>query len=130
MSRKARLDSRVFASIDLFRGAPERALHRIADLARIRRLPRRTHIFSQGDEDVRAHAVIEGTVRIVQSGSDGAQIVMRIAGPGQTFGTAAMFTDRRYPADGITMSDTVEASWSDADFRALLSSYPAIAFNL
>ena len=41
-----------------------------------------------------------------------------------------MFTDRRYPADAITMSDTVEASWSEGDFLGLLSSYPQIAMNL
>ena len=130
MSKKARLDSDVFGSIDLFRAVPERALHKIADPARIRRLPRRTHIFSQGDEEVRAHAVIEGAVQIVQSGSDGAQVVMRIAGPRQMFGTVAMFTGCRYAADAVTMSETVEASWSEADFMALVAAYPQIAFNL
>ena len=87
MSRTACLDPPSFAFVNLFGGVFERSLQKTADLARIRRLPRQTQIFSQGDDDIRAYAVIEGAVRIVQSGSDGAQVLMRIAGPAQTFGT-------------------------------------------
>lgn len=130
MSRKLPPDVHALASIELFRGVPERALHRIAAAARIRRLPRRARIFSQGDGDVRAHAVLEGAVNIVQSGSDGTQVVMRIASPGQIFGTVALFTDRRYPADAITMCETVEASWSETDFQDLLGAFPDIAVSL
>ena len=130
MARRTIFDSRALASVDLFRGIPDRALHRIADLARVRHLPRRTRIFSQGDDAVSAHAVLEGAVALVQSGSEGTQVVMGIAGPGQTFGTVALFTDRRYSADAVAMSDTVEASWSQTDFLALLGPYPQIALNL
>ena len=70
--------------------------------ARVRRLPKDLRIFSQGDDGVRAHAVIEGGVRIAQSGSDGAQVIVRFIGPGEMFGTVALFTDGRYPADAIT----------------------------
>lgn len=45
-----------------------------------------------------AHALLQGTVRISQSGSDGAQIVIRFIGSGEVFGVAAAFTDHRYPA--------------------------------
>lgn len=130
MSRKLPPDAQAFAAIELFRGVPERALHRIAAAARVRRLPKRIRIFSQGDDDVRAHAVLEGAVSIIQSGSDGTQVVMRIAGPGQIFGTVAIFTDRRYPADAITMCETVEASWSEADLQHLLGAFPDIAVSL
>lgn len=130
MSERLHIDARDFASVDAFRGVSEHGLQRIADLARIRRLPRRTRVFSQGDADVRAHAALEGAVQIVQAGSDGAQSVMQIASSGQTFGTIALFTDRRYSADAITMSETVEASWSEVDFLDLLGAHARIAVNL
>jgi CRP-like cAMP-binding protein len=59
----------------------------------VRRLPKDMRIFNQGDDSVRAHAIIEGRVRIAQLGSDGAQVVIRFIGPAEMFGTVALFTD-------------------------------------
>ena len=130
MSRKVHTDSRSFAAVDLFRGVSERGLHKIAELARVRQLRRRASVFSQDCAEVRAHAVLEGAVNIVQSASDGSQVAMRIVGPGQTFGTVSLFTNGRYPADAVTMSETLEASWSETDFLSLVDSHPPIAVNL
>jgi len=116
--------------MELFRGLPPAALEAATAHARIRRLPRNAGIFNQGDGEVRAHAILEGGVRISQSGSDGAQVVIRFIGPGETFGTVALFTGGHYPADAITLSETLEASWSEADLLELMSSYPQIAINV
>ncbi len=116
--------------MELFRELPAAALDAVAAAARVRQLPKDFLIFSQGDEGARAHAVIEGGVRIAQSGSDGAQAVMRFIGPGEMFGTVALFTDGRYPADAITVSETLEASWSEAELRELIARYPQIAINV
>ena len=130
MSKAAQPDYRTYARVDMFPGVSDCGLLKIAELARVRRLLPRTRVFSQGDGEVRGHVVLEGAINIVQSGSDGAQTVMRIAGPGQAFGIVAMFTDRRYLADAITMSETLEASWSEAEFHDLLGFHPEIAVNL
>ncbi|MGH6890609.1 MAG: Crp/Fnr family transcriptional regulator, partial [Rhizomicrobium sp.] len=71
--------------MELFLGLTSSGIDAVAASARVRRLPKDTLIFNQGDANVRAHAVIEGGVRISQSGSDGAQIVMRFIGPGEMF---------------------------------------------
>jgi CRP-like cAMP-binding protein len=46
-------------------------------------------------------------------------------GPGEMFGTVSLFTDGRYPADAITLSETLEASWSEDELLDLMASYPA-----
>ena len=79
---------------------------------------------------MRAHAVIEGGVRIAQSGSDGAQVIIRFIGPGEMFGTVSLFTDGRYPADAITLADTLEASWSEAELIELINRHPQIGINV
>ncbi len=83
-----------------------------------------------GDDSVRARAIIEGSVRIAQSGSDGAQVVIRFIGPAEMFGTVALFTDKRYPADAITLAETLEASWSEEELSGLMAGYPQIAINV
>ncbi len=79
---------------------------------------------------MRAHAVVEGGVRIAQSGSDGAQIVIRFVGPGEMFGTVSLFTDGHYPADAVTVSETLEASWSESELLELIRRHPQIAINV
>jgi CRP-like cAMP-binding protein len=116
--------------MELFRGLSSTALESAAACARVRRLPKDICIFNQGDDSVRAHAIIEGGVRIAQSGSDGAQVVIRFIGPGEMFGTVALFTDGRYPADAVTLAETLEASWSENELLDLIDRHPQIAVNV
>ena len=130
MTATAQLVPQALAAIELFRGLPASALATVAACARVRRLPKDLRIFNQGDDGVRAHAVIEGGVRIAQSGSDGAQVIIRFIGPGEMFGTVALFTDGCYPADAITLADTLEASWSEAELIELIHRHPQIGINV
>lgn len=130
MATHPHIPPQALAEMALFRGLPDTALEAAAATARVRCLRKDSRIFNQGDEEVRAHAVIQGAVRIAQTGSDGAQVVVRFIGSGEMFGTVALFTDGRYPADAITLSDTLEVSWSEADLLELLARFPPIATNL
>ena len=130
MIKDAQLAPQSLVAMELFRGLPLPALEAVAACTRMRRLPKEIRIFNQGDDGVRAHAVIEGGVRIAQSGSDGAQVVIRFIGPGEMFGTVALFTDGRYPADAITLAETLEASWSEAELLELMRRHPQIAINV
>ncbi|MGH7017644.1 MAG: Crp/Fnr family transcriptional regulator [Caulobacteraceae bacterium] len=125
----SQLDERALAAMRLFKGVNDEAMAAAAERARTHRWPRAAVLFNQGDDGVRAHIVIEGAVRIVQSGSDGAQSLMRLVGPGEIFGAVALFTDGRYPADAVAVSETLEASWSEADLAALMHAYPEVAIN-
>jgi len=118
------------ASLELFLGLSPQAFGEVMASARVRRLSKETRIFDQGDPSVRAHALIEGSVRISQSGSDGAQVVMRFIGPGEMFGTVALFTDGRYPAEAVTLAESLEVSWSEADLFELMGHHPQIAMNV
>ncbi len=129
MTTDLHLRAEALAATDLFAGLPFSALETVAATARQRRVPAGTRIFNQGDEGVRAHAVIEGCVRISQSGSDGAQVIVRFIGPGEIFGTVALFTDGRYPGDATALAETVEGSWGEAELLDLMTRFPQIAIN-
>lgn len=129
MTTDLHISPQSLAAADLFVGLPISVLEMVAATARPRCVPRGTRIFNQGGEGVRAHTVIEGGVRISQTGSDGAQVVLRFIGPGNIFGTVALFTDGCYPADATALADTLEASWSESELLDLMTRYPAIAIN-
>lgn len=115
--------------LELLQGLSSEAFGEARAAARVRQLARNTRVFNQGDMDVRAHALLQGSVRISQSGSDGALVVVRFITRGEMFGTVALFTDHRYPADAETLSDCVEVSWSEAALATLMSRHSQVAIN-
>ena len=124
------LDPGALASMELFRELPPAALDDVIKQARLRRLAKDTRIFEQGSAAGRCHALIDGRVRVAQSGSGGGQVVIRFVGPGEMFGTVALFTDRKYPAEAVTLMDSIEISWSEAALLELIGRHPRIALNL
>lgn len=129
MTTISRISPQAFAATDLFAGLPLSVLKTVASAARERRIPAGAPIFNQGDKGIRAHIVIKGSVRISQYGTDGTHMVLRFIGPGELFGTVPLFTNRRYPADAIALTETTEASWSEAALLDLITRHPQIAIN-
>ena len=60
MAEDTQLLPQTLATMELFHGLPPSALASAAACARVRCLPKDMRIFSQGDDGVRAHAIIEG----------------------------------------------------------------------
>ncbi|HVW67370.1 MAG TPA: Crp/Fnr family transcriptional regulator [Steroidobacteraceae bacterium] len=118
------------AGADLFAGLPTEALTEVVGLGRVEALKRGTILFAQGGPAERCHALIAGRVRIAQSGAEGGRVIVRFVGPGDTFGTVALFTDRRYPAEATAVIDSIEISWPEPTLLALIQRYPRIALNL
>ncbi|KAK0359824.1 hypothetical protein LTR94_029746, partial [Friedmanniomyces endolithicus] len=75
-------------------------------------------------------AVAKGSVRIIQTGSDGGQAIIRFIGSGEMFGTVPLFTDHLLPADAITAEASVVLSWSEADIVVLIGIYPQVSLNV
>lgn len=116
--------------LELFRSLSEDALGAVCATMRVERVAKDTVIFEQGDRAARAYAVDAGSLRIVQTGSNGGQAVVRFIGPGETFGTAALFTNHRLPADAIAAEESLVLSWSEADLLRMIDLYPPVALNV
>jgi CRP-like cAMP-binding protein len=128
-SRKAAIGVQI-AGMELFLGLSGSALDEVATRARVRPLQRGTMLFAQGAPAERCHALLTGRVRIAQAGEEGVQLIVRFVGPGEMFGTVALFTDRHYPAEATAVIDSIEISWADAELLELLHRHPQIALNL
>lgn len=120
----------LLAKMELFSGVPVQALANVRATARSEYVAKGQVIFRQGGRAERAYALGHGSVRIVQSGSDGSQVVIRFIGGGEMFGTVPVFTDRRFPADAIAAERSLVISWSEADLLRLLEAYPQAALNV
>ncbi|MGB6603458.1 MAG: Crp/Fnr family transcriptional regulator [Steroidobacteraceae bacterium] len=118
------------SGVELFSGLPTSALAEVASRARLRHLAKNARVFAQAEVAERCHALLRGRIRIAQSDEDGEQLVVRFIGPGETFGTAALFTDHAYPAEARAVVDSIEVSWREVDLRDLVGRYPHIALNI
>jgi len=126
----ASLTPDALARMELFVGLPSSALAEVLTCARVRHLPKNTVVFVQGAAADRCHALLQGHARIAQSDDDGAQLVVRFIGPGEMFGTVALFTDRSYPAEAVAVVDSVGTSWTKAALFDLIGRHPQIALNI
>lgn len=116
--------------LDLFRLLPAEALDDARAAMRAERVAKGALFFKQGDPVDRAYALAAGSVRIVQTGSDGGQAIVRFIGPGEMFGALPLFTDHRFPADAIAAESSTVLSWSERDLSDLIARYPPIALNV
>lgn len=118
------------AGVELFAGLSGEALAEVASCGRLQLLRTGTTVFMQGAPAERCHVLIAGRVRIAQSGPEGGEVIVRFVGSGETFGTVALFTDRRYPAGATALIDSIAISWQEPTLRELVGRYPSIALNL
>lgn len=116
--------------LELFHSLPDQALDDVRAAMHAERVLKETVIFRQGDRVDRAYALTVGSVRIVQTGSDGGQAIVRFIGPGEMFGALPLFTDHRFPADAIAVETSTVLSWAEPDLNALIARYPSIALNV
>lgn len=123
-------DSSAVTGLEIFRGLSSSELHDVIASARIRALPRGSQIFDQGEPTKRAHALLAGAVRISQTGRDGEQVVIRFISAGEIFGSVAIYTDHRYPADAVAMADSVEVSWREDELLAMIERHARVAINM
>ncbi len=130
MSTHASLAQDDLANTSLFAGVPPEALTLAAATGRARTWHKDQCLFAQGEADVRAHIVLTGSIRISQGGGDGGVVIVRFIGSGELFGAVPLFTGGTYPGEATAATECQEASWSHADIRALIDTYPAIAINM
>ncbi|UEM02430.1 Crp/Fnr family transcriptional regulator [Skermanella rosea] len=123
------VDSSVLKGADLFRGIDPTALDAIFQAGQIRRVPKRTRIFSQGAPSKACHLLIAGRTKIVQTGPDGEQVLIHFVGPGEMYGIAALFLGAGHPADAFAITECMDLRWSAETMTGLMMRYPCIALN-
>ena len=64
-------------------------------------------IFRKGDQSEGLGVVLRGRVRTVTTSPEGREQVLKVFGPGRTFGDIPVFDDEPQPADAMAMSESV-----------------------
>lgn len=91
----------------LFRGLATDELREIAHGTREYRAKKNEIVFHRGDVVEGMHVVVMGQVKLSLPSSQGAEKVVHVCGPGNTFGEAVAFLDKPYPVNAQATAESL-----------------------
>ena len=113
-----------------FRALSQAALQRLATSLREQRYQSGDVIFRKGDRSEGLGVVLRGRVRTVTTSPDGREQVLKVFGPGRTFGDIPVFDDGPQPADAMAMCDSVIVFIPQRDLLDCLREHPEAAIEV
>lgn len=118
---------RLIGNIPLFRHVAREHLAQLAKHATLYRLKRGAVVCRRGEPLDCFHAVAYGQVKLVLRAANGDERVLRIVGPGDTFGEALVLRPRPNPLDAVALSDALVIELPARPVNALLERDPQFA---
>jgi CRP/FNR family transcriptional regulator, dissimilatory nitrate respiration regulator len=101
-----KLVEEALGKLPVFRHAAPAQLRKLARRAEIRRAARDTQLYARGDPAAGCYALVRGMVKLSLRAPCGAEKVLRLVGPGETFAESAMFDERPQPVDALVLADS------------------------
>ncbi|MBI3916493.1 MAG: Crp/Fnr family transcriptional regulator [Betaproteobacteria bacterium] len=95
------------ANLPLFRELDPAEIDRLANGTREVHLARGGTLFRRGDPSEGFYAVVYGQIKLAFTSPSGAEKVVEIMGPGQSFGEAVMFMEKPYPVYTQALADSM-----------------------
>ena len=95
------------ANLPLFRELNPAEIDRLASGTREVHLARGATLFRRGDPSEGFYAVVYGQIKLAFTSPGGAEKVVEIMGPGQSFGEAVMFMEKPYPVYTQALADSM-----------------------
>jgi len=111
----------------LFQGLADASLRSVLSAASVLRVDDGVLLFVQGDEADRFYVLMEGWVKLYRVTEDGAQSLLTVVAPGETFAEAAMFACARFPVCAEAVGAATVLVLERSRFTASLAADPEIA---
>jgi CRP-like cAMP-binding protein len=116
--------------IPYFASVPSGEVQALVERLRERRYRAGDVIFRKGDRCEGLCIVLRGRVRTVIASVEGREQVLKVFGPGRTFGDIPVFDDEPLPADAVAMTDSTVAVLKQADLLDLLTRHPQAGLDV
>lgn len=113
----------------LFAGLDEDALRVVAGEARLRRIKDGAYFFHQGEPATVLYVLTEGRVKFTQVTPEGHGVLLRVIGPGETFGAVAALGDADHPASAQATGECAALGWGSETISDLMERFPRLALN-
>lgn len=118
------------SSSALFSGLTPKELAVVQQNGRQQQVEAGSFVFMEGDPADRFFLVLSGKVKIFKTAADGKEQILLMAGPGESFGEAALFAGRQFPASAQAVADSVVLIFLRDSFLGLIRQHPILAMNM
>jgi CRP/FNR family cyclic AMP-dependent transcriptional regulator len=116
--------------LDLFQGVAADDLVRLNQLLHANSVPAGTHFITADQPGEVVYVLLEGTVKIYVSRSDGREVILAFLGPGDTVGEMSLIDSAGRSANVVT-TEPSRLLWLDrASFQSCLRAMAPLANNL
>ena len=117
------------ATCFLFNGLDADGLTAVCQLAKIRKVKADGFFFHEGESAETFFVLRSGMVRLLQTTTDGKQVIMNLCGPGDGMSIVAALDNAVNPASAEAVKKASAYAWDKTTIRQLMNEYPIIAIN-
>jgi len=114
----------------LFKGLAHAECEELIRLARERRVVRKECFFLQGDPAEDVMLLCSGRVKMSQVGPDGDRAILRLAGPGEAFGSLDVAPGATYPTSAEALEPSHALLWDRRALDDFSESHPVLMRNV
>ena len=94
----------ILAQATFFQGLAPHSRAALAAVCRVRELGKRELLFREGDRGEGLFLLASGSIRLFKTAPDGAEIVIKIVKPGESFAEVVLFEEDRYPVNAVALT--------------------------
>lgn len=116
--------------IALFQGLTDASLQRLLSGAHVSHLDDGQVLFVQDDDADRFYVLLNGWVKLYRLTEDGAQTLVSVVAPGETFAEAAVFASARFPVCAEAVGAATALVVARREVTAALTDDPQIALAM
>ena len=118
------------SKVALFRGLSSDQLSKLAELLHGRTFPAGTNIITAEEPGEGAYVVLEGSVKVYVTHTDGNEVILAILGPGEIVGEMSVSDSLGRSASVLTLEDSTFLWMNRRTFLSSMEEMPTIARNL
>ncbi|MCX8069091.1 MAG: Crp/Fnr family transcriptional regulator [Thermodesulfovibrionales bacterium] len=123
-------NNKTISNITLFKGLSDDNLTILSGICQIKRVDKGNTIFLEGQDAHGFYCINTGLVKIYKIGFDGKEQILHILGEGEIFGEVPVFIGGTYPANALSLQDSILLFFPKDDFISIIKGQPQIALNM
>ncbi len=112
--------------IHLFSQLPADCLKQLEQVSTLRKYPKNTILFMQGDETGQLFIIQSGQICVYTDDNEGRQLVLNYMGPGEYFGELSLIDNKPRSASVSAVEDCTMLCISRDNFRAFMREQPQL----
>ena len=120
----------ILSGIPSFSGLSENQLEEIQQVIIHKHLNKGGPIYTEGDHGNGFYVVVHGLVKIFKVSAEGKEHIMRIVGPGESFGQVPVYAGRSFPASAQAIAKSHLIFFPRTAFIEMITRNPSLALSM